>query len=215
MTLGLVLLGSIDRAPRADGIMLIEAGAFWMGSDTDAPDEAPSHRVYVRDFWLERHKVTNREFTRFLETRGLRSADGEDYFDHEDLDARIHRRDGRFTADPGYEDHPVAEVTWHGARDYCLWRGRRLPTEAEWEKAARGLDRRRYPWGDAPPDDALAVYGRPYNATDRGDRRPGGDGPSGVQDLLGNLREWTSSEYRPYPYRADDGREGPAPRATR
>ena len=218
--LGLIVAGWSDRiagprAARADGIMLIQAGAFWMGSDTDATDERPQHRVYVRDFWLERHKITNREFALFLDARGLRSADGEDYFDHDDPDARIHRRDGRFTADPGFEDHPAVEVTWYGARDYCRWRGRRLPTEAEWEKAARGEDRRRYPWGDLPPDPVLAVYGRAYNATDRGDRRPAGDGPTGVQDLVGNLREWTASEYRPYPYRPEDGREAPARRAAR
>ena len=198
----------------ADGIMLVEAGAFWMGSDADAPDEAPLHRVYVRDFWLDRHKVTNREFARFLEARGLRSAEGVPYYDLDDADARITGAappGGRFAARPGFEEHPAVEVTWFGARDYCLWRGQRLPTEAEWEKAARGADRRRYPWGDEPPTDARAVVGRAYNATDRGDRRAGGEGPTGVQDLLGNLREWTASAYRPYPYRADDGRERAAP----
>jgi len=220
LALGLAVAGWIVRAagPRAawaDGIMLIQAGAFWMGSDIDAPDERPQHRVYVRDFWLERHKVTNREFAQFLDARGLRSPDGEDYFDHDDPDARIHRRDGRFIADQGFEDHPAVEVTWYGARDFCSWRGRRLPTEAEWEKAARGEDRRRYLWGDALPGPDLAVYGRGGNATERGDRRPAGEGPTGVQDLLGNLREWTASEYRPYPYRPDDGREAPAPRVAR
>jgi iron(II)-dependent oxidoreductase len=138
-----------------------------------------------------------------------------DYFDADDADARIHRRDGRFAADPGFEDHPAVEVSWYGARDYCLWRGRRLPTEAEWEKAARGPDRRRYPWGDAPPDAERAVFGRPYNATDRGDRRPAGAGPSGVEDLLGNLREWTASEYRPYPYRPETWQGEAQPKASR
>jgi iron(II)-dependent oxidoreductase len=207
---------SAPRAARADGIMLIEAGAFWMGSDTDSPEEAPLHRVYVRDFWLDRHKVSNREFARFLEARGLRSAEGLSYYDLEDADARITRSGARgFAARPGFEEHPAVEVTWFGARDYCLWRGQRLPTEAEWEKAARGEDRRRYPWGDEPPTDARAVVGRPYNATDRGDRRAAGEGPTGVQDLLGNLREWTASAYRPYPYRADDGRESAPPDAGR
>jgi iron(II)-dependent oxidoreductase len=216
--LALVLVGPPGPAPGpgvawADGVMLIEAGAFWMGSDSDAPDEGPMHRVYVRDFWLDRNKVTNRELAEFLEARGLRSPEGVAYFDRDDPDARIHRRDGRFGADPGFEEHPAVEVSWFGARDYCLWRGRRLPTEAEWEKAARGVDRRRYPWGDEPPDPERAVVGRAYNATERGDLRPAGAGPTGVQDLLGNLREWTASAYRPYPYRPDDGRERAAPDA--
>jgi formylglycine-generating enzyme required for sulfatase activity len=211
----LVSTGPGPRPATADGIMLIQAGAFWMGRDEGAPDERPLHRVFVRDFWLDRHKVTNREVALFLEARGLRSAEGYDYFDADDPDARIRRRDGQFVADPGFEEHPAVEVSWYGARDYCLWRGKRLPTEAEWEKAARGPDQRRYPWGDAPPDPDRAVYGRGHNATERGDRRPAGEGPSGVQDLLGNLREWTASEYRPYPYRPDDGREAPAPRAMR
>jgi len=217
--LGLTCLGlpgpTQPRAAQADGTVFIPAGAFWMGSDADSPDEAPMHQVYVRDFWMDRHKVTNREFAQFLQTRGLRSAEGESYFDHDDRDARIHRREGRFTADPRFEEHPAVEVSWFGARDYCLWRGQRLPTEAEWEKAARGHDRRRYPWGDAAPSPKVAIFGREYNETKRGDRRPAGQSPYGVHDLAGNLREWTASEYRPYPYRADDGRESAGPRARR
>jgi iron(II)-dependent oxidoreductase len=211
----LAIAGPAPRPAAADGIMLIQAGAFWMGRDDGPPEERPLHRVFVRDFWLDRHKVTNRDFARFLQARGLRSAEGLDYFDADDPDARIHRRDGRFTADPGFEDHPAVEVSWYGARDYCLWKGKRLPSEAEWEKAARGPDKRRYPWGDAPPDPERAAFGRPYNATAPAAGRPSGAGPTGVEDLLGNLREWTASEYRPYPYRPDAGRESPDPRAPR
>jgi iron(II)-dependent oxidoreductase len=199
--------------PRADGIMLVEAGAFWMGRDGGPADEAPAHRVYLPDFWIERHKVTNAEFAAFLNARGLRSADGETVFDHDDADARIHRAGGRWTTDEGYADHPAVEVSWFGARDFCAWRGRRLPTEGEWEKAARGPEARRYPWGTAPPSPERAVFGRAYNATERGDRRPAGASPYRVEDLLGNLREWTGTDYRPYPYRRDDGRDGRHPPA--
>jgi formylglycine-generating enzyme required for sulfatase activity len=191
----------------ADGIMLVQAGPFWMGRDDGPSDEAPLHRVFVRDFWIERHKVTNAEFAAFLNTQGPLSSTGERRFDLDDADARIHRRGGGWTVDPGYDEHPVVEVSWFGARDYCAWRGRRLPTEAEWEKAARGHDRRRYPWGDAPPTPLYAVFGRPYNATAPTAGQPAGASPYGVHDLLGNLREWTSTMLKPYPYRHDDGRE--------
>ena len=230
MTAALLVIAALaaSLAPAvaaADGIMLIQAGAFWMGRDGGDADEAPLHRVFVRDFWLERHKVTNGEFAAFLEARGLRSPEGERRYDHDDADARI--RDacrgaggppapipcdggpapGRWSVEPGFASHPAVEVSWFGARDYCAWRGRRLPTEAEWEKAARGDDRRPYPWGGQAPTADRAVFGRTYNATRPTAGRPLGAGPHGVEDLLGNLREWTSTALRPYPYRQDDGRE--------
>ena len=190
----------------ADGIILIQAGAFWMGRDDGPPDEAPRHRVSVRDFWIERHKVTNAEFALFLNATGLRPPGSDRRYDEDDADARIHRSRGLWIADPGFERHPVVEVSWFGARDYCTWTGRRLPTEAEWEKAARGDDQRPYPWGFAAPTPRLAVFGRAYNATDS-TSRPAGASPYRVEDMLGNLREWTSTALHPYPYRTDDGRE--------
>jgi formylglycine-generating enzyme required for sulfatase activity len=205
----LVLVAALGHASAAaaDGIMLIQAGAFWMGRDDGQPDEAPQHRVFVRDFWLERHKVTNAEFADFLNATGVAAPDGTRRFDHDDADARVRRTGGRWAADPGFEHHPAVEVSWFGAREYCAWRERRLPTEAEWEKAARGDDRRPYPWGWTPPTSALAVFDRGYGATSSALGPPRGTGPTGVEDLLGNLREWTSTALRPYPYRADDGRE--------
>jgi len=196
---------AIPAVVAADGIMLIQAGAFWMGRDDGPPDEAPRHRVYVRDFWIERHKVTNAEFALFLNATGPRPPGSDRRYDEDDTDARIHRPQGLWIADPGFERHPVAEVSWFGARDYCTWTGRRLPTEAEWEKAARGDDERPYPWGFAAPTPQLAVFGRAYNATDS-TSRPAGASPYRVEDMLGNLREWTSTALRPYPYRTDDGR---------
>ena len=208
-----MLLLVLPRPAAGDGIMLIQAGAFWMGRDGGAPEESPLHRVYVRDVWIERHKVTNAEFAAFLNARGVASEDGERRYDADDADARIHlvpaaaERHAGWVTDRGYERHPAVEVSWFGARDFCAWRGRRLPTEAEWEKAARGHDRRRYPWGDAAPTPTRAVYGRPYNATEPTDAQPAGGSPYDVHDLLGNLREWTATTLKPYPYRHDDGRE--------
>src|SRR6267143_3587694 len=112
-----VVLSALPAAVAADGIMLVQAGAFWMGRDDGPADEAPQHRVYVRDFWIERHKVTNAEFAAFLNARGLRPPGAERRYDEDDADARVHLKDGRWIADAGFEPHPVVEVSWFGARD--------------------------------------------------------------------------------------------------
>ncbi|MGQ0546060.1 MAG: formylglycine-generating enzyme family protein [Betaproteobacteria bacterium] len=126
-----------------------------------------------------------------------------------DDESRIGVRGGRFFVQPGFEQHPVNEVTWHGAAAYCRWRGARLPSEAEWEAAARGRAGRTYPWGEEPPDPRRAVFARRSNETEPVGSRPAGATPEGAHDLAGNVAEWTSTLYRPYPYRADDGREHP------
>jgi formylglycine-generating enzyme required for sulfatase activity len=125
----------------------------------------------------------------------------------DDEQSRIGVKNGRLVVQPGFEAHPVNEVTWYGARAFCAWRGARLPTEAEWEAAARGREGRVYPWGNQTPTPARAVFGRRSNETDAVGSRPAGATPEGVNDLAGNVAEWTSTLYRPYPYRWDDGRE--------
>jgi iron(II)-dependent oxidoreductase len=132
-----------------------------------------------------------------------------------DDESRIGIGNGRLVVQPGFEDHPVNEVSWNGAREYCAWRGARLPTEAEWEAAARGAEGRIYPWGAEVPSQVRAVFGRRSNQTEAVGKRPAGATPQGVHDLAGNVAEWTSTLYRPYPYRADDGREDPAARGER
>lgn len=199
-------------------MVAVPAGPFVMGSDSGPADERPAHRVELPAFEIDRFPVTNESFARFLDAVGPFNARGERLFDFDDPDARIHRVHGRWRADPGYERHPVVEVTWAGARDYCAWRGKRLPTEAEWEKAARGTDGRTYPWGDSPPDASRARYAAGWNETAPVGTHPAGASPYGVEDMAGNVWEWVSSAYRPYPYRADDGREDPGAgpvRATR
>ncbi|MDB5882779.1 MAG: serine/threonine-protein kinaselike protein [Ramlibacter sp.] len=147
--------------------------------------------------------------------------DGQRYFDWDDADARVHRADGgsradmSWRADPGFGDHPVVEVSWLGAHTYCRWVGKRLPTEAEWEKAARGPDGRRHPWGDAAPGPTHARFGAAFNQTAPAGAHPAGASPYGALDMAGNVWQWVSSAYWPYPYRADDGREDPAPGPAR
>jgi len=206
-----------DNSSRSE-MAAIPAGAFSMGGNDGPDDERPGHQVSVAAFEIERLPVTNARFAEFLNANGTHNRNGEKLFDDDDPDARIHKADMRWSADRGFENHPVVEVSWPGARDYCAWRNRRLPTEAEWEKAARGSDGRKYPWGNTPPDRTRGQYAMRFNDTAPVDAFPAGASPFGVLDMAGNAWEWVSSAYRPYPYNAGDGREdlkaGPV-RATR
>lgn len=211
------LLPAAERGGLSE-MVNIPAGPFIMGSDTGPQDERPAHQITLGVFVIDRYPVTNALFAEFLNAVGYTNKQGEGLFDIDDPDARTHQVSGKWIADKGYGNHPVVEVAWAGARDYCSWRGKRLPTEAEWEKAARGTDGRKYPWGNMSPDRARAKFGAAYNETAPVDAFPAGASPYGIHDMAGNAWEWVASAYRPYPYRADDGREdltaGPV-RATR
>lgn len=199
-------------------MVLVSAGYFVMGSNNGPDDEKPEHRVFVKSFLIDVLPVSNADFAKFLNARGLKSHLGEFFYDDDDRDARIHQQNSLWQADRGYATHPVNEVSWVGARDYCAWLNKRLPTEAEWEKAARGTDGRMYPWGNLKPDRNRALYGAAYNSSAPVDAFPEGASPYGVLDLSGNQWEWVASAYRPYPYSADDGREHQTPgpiRSTR
>ena len=194
---------------------LISEGYFSMGSNNGPDDEKPEHRVFVKSFFIDVLPVSNADFAKFLNARGLRNHLGESFYDDDDRDARIHQRDSSWQADLGYATHPVNEVSWVGAREYCNWLNKRLPTEAEWEKSARGTDGRKYPWGNAKPNNKQALYGAAYNSSAPVDAFPEGASPYGILDLAGNQWEWVSSVYRPYPYKADDGRENQTPGPVR
>lgn len=205
-----------DRiAAGRETMALVPAGPFSMGSDSGPADERPLHTITLRSYRIDILPVTNAGFAEFLNAKGAVSAGGERLFDHDDPDARIHLRDGAWRADPGFDNHPVIEVSWLGAREYCAWRGARLPTEAEWEKAARGSDGRAYPWGPQAPDAARARFAAGWHGTAPVGAFPAGASPYGVLDMSGNAWEWVSSAYRPYPYRGDDGREDPQPGPVR
>jgi iron(II)-dependent oxidoreductase len=194
---------------------LVPEGYFVMGSNNGPVDEKPEHRVFVKSFLMDVLPVTNADFAKFLNARGLKNHLGESFYDDDDRDARIHQQKSIWQADLGYATHPVNEVSWVGARDYCAWLDKRLPTEAEWEKAARGTDGRQYPWGNSKPNNKLAFYGAPYNSSAPVNAFPEGASPYGVLDLSGNQWEWVASAYRPYPYSADDGRENQTPGPVR
>ncbi len=206
-----------DNSNRSEGVA-IPAGTFSMGNNDGPDDERPAHPIRVAAFEIDRLPVTNASFAEFLNAIGTHNRAGEKLFDDDDPDARIHRQGGRWASDQGYENHPVVEASWAGARDYCAWRGKRLPTEAEWEKAARGTDGRKYPWGNTPPDRTRAQFAARFNETVPVDAFPGGASPYGALGMAGKAWGWVSNAYRPYPYNANDGREdlkaGPV-RATR
>lgn len=205
----LSVAASTGLASEADMVRL-PGGTFTMGSDRHLADERPAHAVTLEPFWIDRVPVTNAAFAAFLQRiGGTSNARGQHLFDWDDRDARLREVEGRWRADPGYERHPANEMTWYGARDYCAALGKRLPTEAEREFAARGPQGRTYPWGEERPDPSRARYGVGWTKTVPVGSFPEGATPEGVLDLAGNVHEWTSTIMRPYPYRADDGREAP------
>jgi formylglycine-generating enzyme required for sulfatase activity len=164
----------------------VPAGPFSMGSQDGPEDERPQHLVDVAAFSIDRTKVTNSQFAEFLNAVGPVGSNGKVYFDVDDSDARVHRLGGKWQADRGFENNPVVEASWYGALAYCQWRGKNLPTEAQWEKAARGTDGRKFPWGNELPDSARAHFNGGWT-----DFRPvgsfaNGASPFGLLDAAGN-----------------------------
>lgn len=176
------------------GMVYIPAGKFIMGSN-DYDDEKPSHKVYLSAYYIDKYEVTNKQFAQFLNEKGNQTEGGVTWLDIEDEDCRISKTSGGFSPKSGYSEHPVVEVSWYGARAYCKWKGMRLPTEAEWEKAARGGDGRKYPWGDSSPTCSLANYGGCGGGTKRVGSHLGGASPYGVHDMAGNVWEWVADWY--------------------
>ncbi|QYX57585.1 formylglycine-generating enzyme family protein [Roseovarius sp. SCSIO 43702] len=215
----------------------VEGGIYTLGRDNGPASEAPAHTVQLQGFRIDRTEVTNAAFAEYLNALAIPVAaqfeGGNATRDHlsdesaallmeeqrssglypiialDDPQARIGYSDGAFRPTPGYENHPVTETTWAGARAYCAWRGTRLPSEAEWEAAARGADASLYPWGNTAPDQSRVFVSGQTGVTAEVGSRPAGATPSGVLDMSGSLAEWTSSLKRPYPYDPADGREAP------
>jgi formylglycine-generating enzyme required for sulfatase activity len=170
-----------------------------MGSTEGDSDEQPVHAVARDGFWIDRTEVTNARFAAFLNERGNQAEGGATWLELEDEDCLIEQVGGEFQPKSGYADHPVVEVSWYGAAAYCGWAGARLPTEAEWEYAARGPDGYVYPWGDGAPTCELAQFRGCSGSTVPVGSLPEGASWCGALDMAGNVWEWVADWYERYP----------------
>ena len=163
-----------------NGMIEIPAGSFIMGSDQGAPDEAPPHPIELDLYWIDKLETTTVQYEACV-AAGVCSATG--------LSAGCNtERDDR-------HDHPVNCVTFEQATTYCLWQSKRLPTEAEWERAARGDDGRTYPWGEDFPSTRLLNYNDNVGSTTPVGAYPLGNSFYGLHGMGGNVQEWTSDFY--------------------
>lgn len=184
-------IGSTWTSPIDKMVMVyVPAGDFLMGS-TDADtlatsEEKPQHTVYLDAFWIDKTEVTNRMYALCVDAHACREPT------HTDSETAYSYYD-----DPQgkYDIYPVIWVNWTMAQAYCEWAGRRLPTEAEWEKAARGTDGRIYPWGNDPPNHDLANYDGYFGGPLNVNRYPKGASPYGALDMAGNVLQWVADWY--------------------
>ncbi len=196
-------------------MVFVPAGSFMMGSsvtDTDADgDEFPQHEVALDPFWIDQTEITNAQFAAFLNENGNQEGGGVPWINLRDENVQIIRDGDVFQAVNFYTDYPVIFVNWYGAAAYCAWAGGRLPTEAEWEYAARGPAGNLYPWGNDQPDCSLAAYGLcPGNIMAVGSF-PDGASWVGALDLAGNVWEWVNDEYDPDYYANSPVENPPGP----
>lgn len=199
-------------------MVFVPAGEFTMGNNGENADknESPEHQVYLDAFWIYQHEVTNRQFGEYIQQTGLmtsaeiqgwswvfgngsKKVDGAFWSAPEGYDTNVNNR----------QDHPVVHISYSDAVNYCKWAGGRLPTEAEWEKAARGTDSRTFPWGESPVTGSEAnfcdvqcsmewsnkSYDDNYATTAPAGTYPEGGSVYGVMDMAGNVWEWVADYY--------------------
>ena len=173
---------TVSAQSQEPSMVLVPAGEFTMGSSTGDSDERPAHQVYLDAFSIDRYEVTVGQYAAFLQESGS----------HPPSDwATMNRL--------AHQKRPVSNVDWADAAAYCKWAGQRLPTEAEWEKAARGTDGRLYPWGNEAPTLLHANFGK-TDWNNHGVLAPVGSfeegkSPYGIYDMAGNVWEWVSDWY--------------------
>ncbi len=188
-------------------MVLIPAGEFIMGSGPEdgkagvdyGVDEEPRHKVYLNAFYIDKYEVTIGKYKKFLQATDGKWV-GDPNFPGQYLPERLFNP-------PDWDIYPVNYMTWSDADSFCRWDGKRLITEAEWEKAARGTDGRKWPWGNESDPEKFHVLENSQGWTAPVGSHPEDISPYGVYDMGGNLSEWTSSYYLPYPgNKINDGR---------
>ncbi len=162
----------------------IPAGKFNMGTSEGPRDhiDQPLHKVYLDAYWISQTQVTNAMYKLCVDAGGctppIRKAINPHYYN------------------PDYANHPAVYIVWDQAEKYCEWSGGQLPTEAQWEKAARGTDKRRYPWGNSEPDSDRVNAGGYHETTVNVGRYRGAASPYGVLDMGSNVREWVADWFK-------------------
>lgn len=177
-----------ERVSAADGMIqvYIPQGSFQMGGldNKASADEKPVHKVDLNGYWMDKVEVTNGMYLICIQAgvcappQNTKSETRVSYFNN-----------------PEFNDFPVVYVTWDNAKTYCEWAGRRLPTEAEWERAARGNTINTYPWGEDKPNGTFANFNYLLGDTNRVGSYPAGISPLGILDMAGNVNEWVSDYY--------------------
>ena len=178
-------LGDTWKRPTDKMVMVyIPAGEFQMGSTDGPEEEQPLHTVALDSFWVDRTEVTNAQYRLCEKSGECEPPWGWTRFGREE-----------YYGDEKYDGYPVSYATWKQAEAYCTWAGDRLPTEAEWEYAARGPASFKYPWGDGEPNETLLNYdGNVDDFTEAGSY-PEGASWCGALDMAGNTQEWVADQY--------------------
>ncbi len=211
----------------------VPAGAFMMGNHIQFTNEDPPHEVTLDAFWIDRTEVTNVQFAKFIKETGYQTDAeilGSGYALSSGIWQKVNKANWQHPQGPesnldGLEEHPVVQVSWDDAKAYCEWAGRRLPTEAEWEKAARGTDSRTYPWGETAPTGNLVNFADKNTTADWANKSendgyqftaPVGSYPSGASlygafDMAGNVDEWVNDWYDAFYYQNSPSNNPPGP----
>lgn len=202
----------------------VPAGEFWLGSERSQDPQAfanehPQHRLTLPAYQVARTPVTVAQFAAFIQATGYQTTaeiHGQALVGSGKPAQAIAGADWAHPHGPqssvaAKADHPVTCVSWLDAVAFCQWAGVRLPSEAEWEKAARGCDGQLFPWGNEQPQANHCNFAAPTGDTTAVGRYPANVSPYGVQEMGGNVWEWTNSQYARYPYSQADGREDPTP----